>query len=198
MLVCDQPTARVTLPSQDDSRTDRELIAALNHGEAAAFDALYYRHRDWVMALAFRFTRDRDTALDVLQEAFLYFVRKFPGFELTCRLRTFLYPVVRSLSVTALRKTDRVTSLDAMREENETAEPMAEPAVVVDDEELAGALAGLSGDHRETLRLRFVEGFDLGEIADALEIPVGTVKSRLHHALNQLRQSPRARKYFKD
>lgn len=198
MLVCEQPTARVNATTQDDPRTDLELIAALNAGEATAFDVLYYRHRDWAVALAFRFTRDRDTALDILQETFLYLVRKFPGFELTCQLRTFLYPAVRSLSISALRTADRVTSLDAWRESGEAHEPVAEPVVAAGDEELAAALAGLSAEHREALQLRFVEGFDLREIAEALEIPLGTVKSRLHHALSQLRESPRARKYFKD
>src|SRR5690606_11144283 len=89
MLVCVQPAARVNHNPQDDPRTDHELVAALNDGEAAAFDCLYHRHRDWAAALAHRFTRDRDTALDVLQETFLYLARKFPGFTLTCQLRSF-------------------------------------------------------------------------------------------------------------
>ncbi len=196
MLVCAQPAARVN--STDDPRTDHELVAALNAGEAAAFDCLYHRHRDWAAALAFRFTRDRDTALDVLQETFLYLARKFPGFTLTCQLRSFLYPVVKNLAISALRKADRLTSLDALLENDAMPEPAAETPSTAPDDELTGALSGLSAEHREVLRLRFVEGFDLRELADALEIPLGTVKSRLHHAVYQLRQSPRARKFFKE
>jgi RNA polymerase sigma-70 factor, ECF subfamily len=198
MLACDQSTARVNSILQDDPRTDHELVAALNAGEAAAFDCLYHRHRDWAAALAHRFTRDRDTALDVLQETFLYFARKFPGFTLTCQLRSFLYPVIKNLAISALRKADRLTSLDALLENDAMPEPAAEAPLTAPDDEFAGALTGLSAEHREVLRLRFVEGFDLREIAGALEIPVGTVKSRLHHAVNQLRQSPRTRKFFKE
>lgn len=198
MLACDQSTARVNSTLQDDPRTDHELVAALNAGEVAAFDCLYHRHRDWAAALANRFTRDRDTALDVLQETFLYVARKFPGFTLSCQFRSFLYPVVKNLAISAVRKSGRLTSLDALLESDGLPEPAAEPPATTPDTGFATVLSGLSSDHCEVLRLRFVEGFDLREIAEALEIPVGTVKSRLHHAVNQLRQSPRARKFFKD
>src|SRR5213594_1361660 len=94
------------LPAKDnlDARSDLELIAAINDGEAAAFEALYFRYRDWVVGLAHRFTGDSDSALDVLQETFLYFLRKFPGFRLTASLKTFLYPAIRNLSIAARRK----------------------------------------------------------------------------------------------
>jgi len=198
MLLVAPASHRVNTASQDDPRSDDELVAALNAGENAAFDFLYGRHRDWVAAQALRHTRDYDTALDVLQETCLYFARKFPGCSLTCQLRSFLYPVVKNLSISALRKSDRLRSLDALRETNTLPEPAIEPDDPAGDEELAAALAILSEDHREALRLRFVEGFDLREIAEATEVPVGTVKSRLHYALNQLRQCPRVKMFFKD
>ncbi|MBC7968470.1 MAG: sigma-70 family RNA polymerase sigma factor, partial [Fuerstia sp.] len=91
-------------PAQHDNRTDLQLVAALNAGDAAAFDVLYFRHRDWVMRLAMRFTGNHEDALDVLQETFAYFARKFPGFELTAALTTFLYPAVRNFSLAARRK----------------------------------------------------------------------------------------------
>ena len=69
----------------DDPRSDEELIRAIEAGDAGAFDALYYRYRDWVVGLAHRFTGNSDGALVVLQETFSYLVRKFPGFVLTAR-----------------------------------------------------------------------------------------------------------------
>ena len=90
-----------------DARTDLELVAAVNRGDAAAFEALYIRYRDWVVSLAHRFTGDPDLALDVLQETFLYFLKRFPGFHLTAQLKTFLYPAVRNLSIAARRKAAR-------------------------------------------------------------------------------------------
>ena len=55
---------------------------------------------------------------------------------------------------------------------------------------------GLPETHREVVLMRFVDGLSLDEIATALDIPLGTVKSRLHNALNALRADPRVRKYF--
>ena len=54
----------------DDLRDDRKLVDDMNGGDLSAFDVLYHRHRDWVVRLAFRFTRNHDDALDVLQETF--------------------------------------------------------------------------------------------------------------------------------
>ena len=62
--------------------------------------------------------------------------------------------------------------------------------------DLAIALANLSEEHRETLLLRYVDGMALAEIAEATNVPLGTVKSRLHNALEALRQDKRARQYF--
>ena len=57
---------RVTANTDADALSDQELIAAINGGDAAAFEVLYFRYRDWVAALAFRFTGDNDAVLDVL------------------------------------------------------------------------------------------------------------------------------------
>jgi RNA polymerase sigma-70 factor (ECF subfamily) len=176
-----------------DARTDLELIAAMNGGEVTAFEALYRRYRDWVVRLAWRFCGDQDEALDVLQEVFSYFLRKFPGFVLTGKVTTFLYPAVRHTALHARRKRKRQPSLEAVQIEPglDDAEPHARTRA-----ELASVLAGLNPDQRETLLLRFVDGFSLKEIAEALEIPLGTVKSRLHKSLRQLRDDPRTREYF--
>ena len=64
------------------------------------------------------------------------------------------------------------------------------------DESLTVAFALLSDEHREVLLLRFVDGLSLAEIAETLNIPLGTVKSRLHNALAFLRHDPRTRTYF--
>jgi RNA polymerase sigma-70 factor (ECF subfamily) len=177
-----------------DTRTDLQLIAAINGGDPRAFEALYLRYRDWVTALAYRFTGDNDLALDVLQETFLYFLKKFPGFVLTAQLKTFLYPVVRNLSIAARRKTQRHQSTDTeLAALENTAAAEAAPAGSSD---LTLVLANLPAEQREVLLLRFVDGLSLNEIAEAMEIPLGTVKSRLHNALAFLREDPRTKSFF--
>ena len=164
---------------------DDHLVDAANRGDRRALETLYERHRDWVGRLALRLTGHRDDALDVLQETFLYFFRKFPGFEKRARLRTFFYPVVRNLAIDAGRRRRRHAPGDS---------PPDAPAPVerrpdADRAALAARLAALGDEHREVVLLRFADDFDLAEIAAALGIPVGTVKSRLHHALKKLRES---------
>ena len=174
-------------PRASDDPTDDALIAALNGGDAAAFDALYFRYRDWVLRLAHRLTGNPDDALDVLQETFAYFFRKSPGFILTARMTTFLYPVVKNLSIAARRK----------RQRHAADEATPEPAAPLDQNpedarsELAAVLRSLPDMHREVLLMRFVDDMALADIAQALSIPEGTVKSRLHNAIAALKRDPR-------
>jgi RNA polymerase sigma-70 factor (ECF subfamily) len=179
----------------DDPRPDDTLIALINQGEMEAFEALYRRHRNWVMGLACRIAGDHNLALDVLQEVFLYVLRKFPGFRLGCQFRSFLYPAVRNLAIAAREKAARSQAGDAIELDQLEAQPMARnnPSERV---VLADALKTLPEPQREVLLLRFVDGFSLEEIGTVLEVPTGTVKSRLHHALAALRKDPRIRRYF--
>jgi RNA polymerase sigma-70 factor, ECF subfamily len=181
-----------------DRRSDEELVAVCNVGDAheaaRAFEALYRRHRDFVLRVARRFTHDRELALDALQETFTYLLRKFPpaggGLALTARLSTLLYPAAKNAAISAARKARRYAGVG-----NETLEELpAEPAA--DAEPIDAALAGLSPERREVLTLRFVDDLSLAEIAVALDVPLGTVKSRLHLALKELREDMRIKDLF--
>ncbi len=144
---------------------------------------LYRDHRDWVTALAYRFTASHDDALDVLQETFAYFFAKFPGFTLRSSIRSFLYPVVKHSSINVIRKRQKLVALDAYRHIEVDTEWRFPDAST----DMVGLVGRLSEGQREVIRLRFGLGFRLAEIAEALEIPTGTVKSRLHNALKSLR-----------
>jgi RNA polymerase sigma-70 factor (ECF subfamily) len=191
MTQCQPVDARVSENHNFEARNDQELVAAINRGDAAAFEALYFRYRDWVVTLAFRFTGDQDAVLDVLQETFLYVLKKFPGFRLTAQFKTFLYPAVRNLSIAARRKASRyqATANEQEQLENFAAPPVSSSATG----DLEFVLASLPEEQREVLLLRFVDGLNLGEIATAMGIPLGTVKSRLHNALQSLRRNERTK-----
>ena len=183
------PEARVEAPNQLDSRSDLQLI---NAGNAAAFEVLYLRHRDWVVNLACRFTGSEELALDVMQETFLYFLQKFPGFRLTANLKTFFYPAVKNLSIAARRKAQRYQSSEAEQVFLESIADAPQPK----PNELGQVLANLPEEQREVLWLRFVDGLSLAEIAEAMAIPLGTVKSRMHNALATLRTDERTKEFF--
>ena len=173
--------------------SDQELIELANKGDPDAFETLYRRYRDWVYRLAWRFTGNRPDALDVLQETFTYLLGKFPGFELTASMTTFLYPAVRHISFTIRSKSSRFTSSEEVLDE--LAAPKSEESEHYRSE-LAAVLIVLPDEQREVLLMRFVDDMSLQEIAAALDIPVGTVKSRLHNALRILHDDRRARDYF--
>ena len=181
-----------------DRRSDEDLVAICNGGDAddaaRAFEALYRRHRDFVLRVARRFTRDRELALDALQETFAYLLGKFPptgeGLVLTARLQTLLYPAAKNAAITAVRKARRAAGAGDAELDALPAEP---PAAA---EPIDAALAALSPEKREVLTLRFVDDLSLAEIAAALDVPLGTVKSRLHLALKELREDSRIKDLF--
>jgi RNA polymerase sigma-70 factor, ECF subfamily len=159
-------------------RSDEELVLAWRSGDSSAFDEIYERYHAWVTTLAFRFTRNREDALDVLQDTFTYLHRKRRDFELRSRMKTFLYPVVKHLALSRAQLARRQAPLD----------PKFDPPVpAASTDETAALLQGLSDVQQEVVLMRFVDGLDLQAIADALDVPLGTVKSRLHSALELLR-----------
>lgn len=184
------------MPGAFDRFSDQDLIAVCNDGDAedaaAAFNVLYRRHKDYVVRIAMRFVHDHDVALDVLQETFSYILKKLPppgpGITLSARLTTFLYPVAKNLAITQLRKAERFDPGE---------DPDSLPAPEVDDDDdLGRVLRALPAERREVLTLRFVDDLTLQEIADTLDIPLGTVKSRLHLGIRELRDSAEIRKIY--
>lgn len=171
---------------------DRRWIEAIRRGEERAFEELYLAHRDWVFRLALRLTGRHADALDVLQETFAYLVRRLPGIELRVGLRTLLYPAVQHLSAAARQKAGRAHSDEEALEQAPAPDPPPER------EHLAAALRRLPDPQREVLLMRFVDGLLLEEIAAALDVPLGTVKSRMHHALAALRADEGTRAYFEE
>ena len=181
---------------EDDPRSDLELIAAINRGDTQAFEALYLRHRDYTLRIAMRFTNERDLALDAVQDSFVYFYQKFPGFTLTAKLTTFLYPVVKHNALTLKHKARRAQGDTCDEALKAQPDPGVDPADADSPDDLHALLSSLPDAQREVLVLRFVDGLSLEEIAQALDIPLGTVKTRTHHAIRKLRESAAAKKYF--
>ncbi|MEO0424437.1 MAG: sigma-70 family RNA polymerase sigma factor [Pseudomonadota bacterium] len=178
--------------------TDQHLIDLCNGANAAravaAFDELYRRHRQFVLRVALRYAGDHQLALDAMQDTFMWLLGRFPpdgpGITLTAKLTTLLYPVARSKAVDARRRFDPPTSAEPLDTAVEQVAPEERAA------DLHEVLARLPEERREVLVLRFVEDFSLQDIAAALAIPLGTVKSRIHLAVKALRDDPVTRAFF--
>lgn len=181
-----------------DHRSDSELVDLCNAGDRsaaiAAFEALYARHKGYVLRVAYRYVHDPDLALDVLQETFSYVLRKFPpigkGLNLDSKLQTLLYVAAKNTAISVLRQANRIRSAGAV-------DPDDLPAPGYRDSgEIAALLQGLSPNQREIVTLRFVDDHSLQDIGEILDIPLGTVKSRLHQAIQALRKSPYVKDFF--
>lgn len=182
----------MTEPLTRDYRTDEQLFAAINRGDVSAFESLYDRHHRWAFNVAFRFARSEHDAADVVQDAFAYLLQKAPHLKLTARATTYLYPILKHGAIELIRKRNRDlhVSIDA------AASLTAPPDVAGENQELASVVSKLPELQREVLLMRYVDGFSQQEIATALAVPVGTVKSRLHHALSRLRCNPELKRLF--
>ena len=178
-----------------DPRSDATLVGICNEGDARAaadaFEALYRRHKDFVLRVALRFAPDVDTALDTLQDTFVQLLRRFPpngeGLRLTAKMTTFLYPIARNATISAQRKASGLPLAGEVTPDDLPAPPAREA------DGIGGLLADLPAGQREALTLRFVDGLTLVEIARALDVPLGTVKSRLHLGIAALKSSPLTR-----
>lgn len=176
------PVSRYAGARMPPSQADSELVARANRGDTAAFEEIYRRHRDFVFRLALAKLGNADDALDVLQDIFLKLLARFPGFELRSAMSTFLYSFVDNVCSDRRARRRPTVALDAVE-----ADPSASTMAECGDESGAGLLAGLEPAQRELLTLRFVDDLSLPQLAKALGVPVGTIKSRLHRAIATLR-----------
>jgi RNA polymerase sigma-70 factor (ECF subfamily) len=175
-------------------RSDEELVEACVAGEASAFDILVARWEDKIRGAAFRFLGSDDEARDVSQEAFLKAYRALPGFKREARFSSWLYQIAVNLCRDRLRRRrGRPTvSLEALQETGAllaSREPGAHELVQRLDlrRSVRRAIAGLSEEQREVLILKEYQGLTFLEIAQALGVPLSTVKTRLYRGLGQLR-----------
>ena len=157
---------------------DEALAAAAAGGDRDALDALLRRHAGMVNAVCRRVLANPDDALDATQEALLAIARKIHTFDGRARFTTWCYRVATNAALDeARRRARRPSPVDVVPE------PRSDGPGV--DDQVAGqldvdaALARLSPDHRAAVALRDVVGLDYAEIAEVLDIPPGTVRSRI-------------------
>ncbi len=171
-----------------DSLTDSQLVVRLNHGDEEAFAVLYARHAPWTARIARRFVDTDSEAAEVTQEVFLRWLRQFPGFQPRAKLSTYFYAAARNVALDRRRKDRRLHFSDAIEA---TLPPEAVPDPVVAAEHsgsLRIALSRLPDGFREVLLMRVVDGMSVEDVAVALGVAEGTVKSRLARAIELLRQ----------
>jgi RNA polymerase sigma-70 factor, ECF subfamily len=176
-------------------QSDEALLEELLRGDMRAFDALYDRHARALFAFVRAMLRDPTEAEDVLHEAFMALLRERGGAAAPRSLRAWLYKVARNLCLNRLRARRRADR--AVVEAASLADFAPAPAGVDSRleaaevrERLVAAVGRLPEALAEVYRLR-TAGLSYEEVADALGVPVGTVKSRVHEMVGRLREEMR-------
>ena len=171
---------------------DGRLIICLRGGDVEALGELYGKYRTKVFRTALAITKDRGAAEDILQEYFLRLFTHADRIKTDVPLGPWLYRVTVNLSYTWIQKHRRgIGSLEGVL--GKLAMPLSMlPERLVERvevrETVQRAIASLPLNHRIVVVLFYLEGLSLKEIAQILEVPEGTVKSRLHYARESLRE----------
>jgi RNA polymerase sigma-70 factor (ECF subfamily) len=194
-MPADRPGSRAPLSTVEEIR----LVSCAKQGDPRCFEALVERYMGRAIHVAMGYVRNRDDAADLAQEAFLRVHRSFERFRDGEPFAPWFFKILRNACLNFLdkRKLRRAVSLDTHDGDGETrrlevADPRALAPVdsaQLNEAQLAfwAALDELSAAHREIIFLRHIEDLDYAQIAEILDIPVGTVMSRLFHARRRLR-----------
>ncbi len=175
-------------------RSDEELIEACRAGESSAFEMLVARWEDKIRGASWRVLGSEEEAREVTHEAFVKAYGALAGFKSEARFSSWLYQIALNLCRDRLRRrrTRATVSLDELEEKGPVLVargPGAQEQLIRDA--LAGAvrraIERLPAEQREVVILKEYQGLTFLEIAQALDVPVSTVKTRLYRGLGQLR-----------
>ena len=179
---------------------DRRLIDECLAGRAESFGPLVLRYQDRLFNTVLRVLNSHEDAADAVQDAFINAYQNLGSFKGDAEFYTWLYRIAFNSAVTLRRKRKVTVSLDqvagAERDGSgyDPPDPRGEvgPGVALERSEedrlLLAALARLSVEHRAVLVLKDIDGLKYEEIAEAIGVPIGTVRSRIHRARSELKE----------
>jgi RNA polymerase sigma-70 factor, ECF subfamily len=172
--------------------TDKDLISHVGQGDAQAFATLYERHRRAAYSLAYRMMGEKQAAEDLLQEAFLKLWRGAASYRAERgSVRTWLLSIVHNRGIDQLRS---LASRRRMQEKIETSAPKSQPSEAFTQSwrnsqrgQVREALKSLPSEQLNVLELAYFLGYTHVEIAELLDLPLGTVKGRMRLGLKKIR-----------
>ena len=183
--------------------TDQEVIARAREGREAAYRELIGRYERPVFSLIFRLVRNREQAEDLAQETFIKVLNALDRYDPAFKFSSWIFKIAHNTALDQLRrKGPEVLSLDGSPHARDASEASATAltAVAPDEDpeaytsnrelgrEIEAAIATLRAEYRTAILLWHVEGRPYEEIAEIMGIPLGTVKTYIHRARNELRQ----------
>ena len=182
--------------------TDQEVVLLARSGQEAAYRELIRRYERPVFALLFRMVRDRELAEDLAQETFVKALNAIDSYRPEFKFSSWIFKIGNNAAIDHLRRRELDTlSLDGSPHA-ETPEAMQATALQIGarqespldtveakelGSEIEAAIGRLRPEYRSCILLRHVEGRAYEEIAEILDLPLGTVKTYIHRARNELR-----------
>ncbi len=185
------------------ARTDQEIVALARGGEEAAYRELVRRYERPLFSLLYRMVRDRELAEDLAQETFVKALNAIESYRPEYKFSSWIFKIANNAAIDHLRRRELDTLSLEGSPHAETPEAIEATALQIGDRqespldevearELGGeietAIAKLRPEYRSCILLRHVEGRAYEEIAEILGLPLGTVKTYIHRARNELRR----------
>ncbi|NIA20753.1 MAG: sigma-70 family RNA polymerase sigma factor [Anaerolineaceae bacterium] len=178
---------------------DGELVERCRRGEGDALGMLVERHQDRLFNAAYRMVGSEEDARDIVQGAFLKAHQNLSRFRGESGFYTWVFRITMNLALSHRRKTKRLRLVVAVEDPEKVAvsgtqvgrlvdPPEAAMEAIETEQRVSEALYGLDADHRAAVVLRDIEGLDYQTISSILDVPPGTVKSRIHRARMLLRE----------
>jgi RNA polymerase sigma-70 factor, ECF subfamily len=177
------------------SADDNRLITECREGNAAAFGELVGRYQDRLFNTVLRLVHNAEDARDVVQEAFLHAYQSLHSFKGDSLFFTWLYRIAVNTAISMKRKQKPVLHLRAEGDDKnlepldptESSRPSHAIELAEEERRVHDALAKLSAEHRAVLVMKDMEGMKYEEMAEILDVPIGTIRSRLHRARLEMR-----------
>lgn len=179
----------LALATYTSIEVEQSLIERAKKGDRHAYGELIVKHRQAVVNVVYRLCGDSQLAEDMAQEAFIRAWQKLPDFKPYAPFRYWVYRIATNATLDVLRREKDMLDLDEVRVATKSAGLEESASQAESTRQVHQAIRSLPPASRSVLVLREFEGLTYQEIADTLEIPLGTVMSRLSYAREKLRQS---------
>ena len=175
-----------------DHGNERELIERCRLGDEGAFQELVDRYKDLVFALIARTVPDRSRAEDIAQDVFLRIHRGLPYFRGEARLSTWIYRIVANVCLQDHARAAATASAVSLDDERGAPRAPSKSDRQFGDfelrDQLEKAIARLPANYRLLIAAHYLKGVQYEDLAEALQLPLGTVKTQLYRAKQQLRR----------
>ena len=176
-----------------DIYDDRILVTMVIEGDSIAFDTLFARHRDTIYAMLLKFTGNSDDVDDLMQEAFMKAYLKIGSYNSKYDFGAWIYTIARNTFVdfSRTRKSKALNPQNISLEHSDTSHisaPTPEECIINAQQraQIERYITMLPEDYRELFELRFIDEYSYEEIAEKLDMKLGTVKTRIFRVRNMM------------